>query len=144
MEAMYKNIANEALEASDVHVISVGGTSFKRYLELARILDIKTAVIRDNDGDPEARCVTNYEDYTSETIKIFFDGDASRSTFEICLYNDNEGVCEELFAEGRRTLSVQDYMLANKADVAFEILSKKPLDISPPTYIKEAVEWIRG
>ncbi|MDR2709679.1 MAG: AAA family ATPase, partial [Elusimicrobiota bacterium] len=49
MEAMYKKIAGEELSKSDVHIIAVGGIIFKRYLDLAKILNIKTAVITDND-----------------------------------------------------------------------------------------------
>ena len=48
---MYHKIHKERLEDSNIHVISVDGTSFKRYLDLAKLLDIKVTVIRDNDGD---------------------------------------------------------------------------------------------
>ena len=74
---------------------------------------------------------------------MFSEKDKARSTFEIALYQDNTELCETLFAAGRKTLSVQDYMLQNKADVAFEILEKKGSEIIPPSYIKEAIEWIK-
>ena len=35
-----ENIATQELELSDVHIISVDGTSFKRYLEVAKVLKI--------------------------------------------------------------------------------------------------------
>jgi hypothetical protein len=47
-----------------------------------------------------------------------------------------------LFAGGRKTLSVQEYMLKNKAEVAFQLLDKKASDLTVPQYIKEAIEWI--
>jgi hypothetical protein len=59
------------------------------------------------------------------------------------MYEDNKIICDTLFSAGRRTLSVQDYMLQNKADVAFEILEKKASEIGTPSYIKEAIEWIK-
>jgi putative ATP-dependent endonuclease of OLD family len=143
MEAFFQNVAKAKLEDSCVHVISIGGTSFKRYLDIAKLLNIRTAVIKDNDGNYQANCVDNYSEYSMPHIKVFSDKDESRYTFEVALYHDNIAVCDELFEEGRRTLSVQDYILQNKADVAFELLDKKASEIIPPDYIKEAIEWIR-
>lgn len=143
MEALYKKIMGEELENSGIHIISVGGTSFKRYLDIAKLLKIKTAVIRDNDADYEQNVTSRYNDYIEEHIKIFSDEDNKKSTFEICFYEDNKEICDSLFGEGRRTLSVQDYMLQNKADVAFELLDKKAEELHTPEYIREAISWIK-
>ena len=143
MEALYKKITNEELSQSDVHILSVDGTSFKRYLDIAKLLGIKTAVIRDNDGNYAENISNRYEDYVLDNIKVFADDDNTRSTFEICMFQDNTAICNELFSEGRRSLTVQDYMLKNKADVAFELLDKKATEINVPQYIKEAIEWIK-
>jgi putative ATP-dependent endonuclease of the OLD family len=143
MEALYKKITNEELSKSGVHILSVDGTSFKRYLDIAKLLNIKTAVVRDNDFDYKENIINRYEEYAEDYIKIFADNDNTRSTFEICMYQDNTDICNELFSGGRRSLSVQDYMLKNKADVAFELLDKKENMIKVPTYIREAIEWIK-
>ncbi len=144
MDAFYLTVTGEKLEDSGIHVISVGGTSFKRFLDIAKLLNIRTAVLRDNDGNYEANCVVNFSEYSEiPNIGIFSDEDAARRTFEIALYQDNQAICDELFSSGRRTLSVQDYMLQNKADVAFELLDKKADDVVPPTYIRCAIVWIR-
>jgi len=143
MEALYRKVTNEELVDSDIHIISVGGTSFKRYLNIAKILEIKTVVIRDNDNDYDQNIIQRYSDYSEEYIKIFADTDNTRNTFEICIYQDNQTICDELFLGGRKTLSVQEYMLQNKADVAFELLDKKADEIIVPTYIQEAIEWIK-
>ncbi len=144
MEAFFRKISNSELSDSGVHVISVDGTSFKRYLDIARLLKIKTAVIRDNDGNHQAKCVDAFSAYNVSEIKIFGDKDNARSTFEICVYKDNTSICDGLFSAGRKTLTVQEYMLANKADVAYELLDKKGKDLNVPGYIKEAIEWIKG
>ena len=143
MDTFFEKTALQKLEASGIHVISVGGTSFKRYLDLAKLLHIKTAVIRDNDGNHQVNCVDNYSEYTSDWLQVFSDKDDNRSTFEIALCQDNSELCDSLFAAGRKTLSVQDYMLQNKADVAFELLDKKSVEVNPPDYIKGAIEWIK-
>jgi putative ATP-dependent endonuclease of OLD family len=145
MEVLYKISApGSSLDADGIHVISVDGTSFKRYLELAKLLGIKVAVIRDNDKDYAANCVANYADHVSASIQVFSDTDNARHTFEVCMYQDNQAACEELFASGRKTLSVEDYMLKNKTDVAFQLLEKKGIALAAPGYIEQAVAWIRA
>ncbi|AYD45705.1 MULTISPECIES: ATP-dependent nuclease [Yersinia] len=144
LEALYSTLSGGISPENDgVHIISIGGTSFKRYLELAKLLGIRVAAIRDNDSDHEKNCVLNYQEYIGDDAKIFTDDDNSRSTFEICLYLDNQAICEELFAAGRKTLTVQEYMLSNKAEAAFELLNKKAAELTAPKYIREAVKWIR-
>lgn len=143
-DALYKkHSGGSTLEKDGVHVISVGGTSFKRYLDLAKLLGIKTAVIRDNDGDYQKNCVDNYADYAAGHIRVFSDKDPARGTFEVCFYQDNTVACNELFLPGRVKLSVQEYMLDNKADTAFELLDKKEAALVAPSYIQEAIAWIK-
>ncbi len=142
IDAIYSNVIGSTLEADNVHVISVGGTSFKRYLDLALLLNTRTAVIRDNDGNAQAKCIDAYEDYNAANISIFFEQDNTQTTFEICFYELNKVVCDELFGPARRTLSVQDYMLDNKADCAFELLDKKSEALVSPDYINQAIQWI--
>lgn len=142
MESFFKTIKSAELETSDAHIISVGGTSFKRYLEIAKVLNIKTAVIRDNDGDYQANCVANYSDFSRfSNIKVFSETDNSVSTFEISLYSANKAICDVLFSS-RKTLTVQQFMLKNKAEVAFQLLEKKSDVLIVPKYIKDAIEWI--
>lgn len=145
MDTLYKNSANGAsTDADGIHVISVDGTSFKRYLELAKLLGIKVAAIRDNDGDYQANCVANYADYTSASIQVFADANDARYTFEVCMYQDNKVICDGQFAAGRKKLTVEDYMLKNKTDVAFQLLEKKGAELVAPGYIQQAVAWIRA
>lgn len=144
IEAMYENLFKENLEDSEVHVISVGGTSFKRYMDLAKLLDIKTAVIRDNDGDFQRKCLENYEDYVTDRIKVFYDEDNdTRSTLELCVFQDNEELCKKLFSNGRKTLTVLEYMLANKADAALKLLEEGNDQIKVPSYIEQGLKWIK-
>lgn len=142
MHRFIESTVKRDLSDLDIHVISVGGTSFKRYLEIAKHLSIKTAVVRDNDKDFEKNCIELYSDYANDYVKIFYDNDNLNYTFEVTMYNKNKKICEELFSEGRRKLSVLEYMLKNKAEVAFELLDKKSDELITPQYIKDAIEWI--
>lgn len=145
MEALYKiSASGSSLDADGVHVISVDGTSFKRYLELAKLLGIRVAAIRDNDHDYATNCVANYANHISPSIQVFADTNDARHTFEICMYQDNKSTCDTLFSAGRKTLSVEDYMLKNKTDVAFALLQQKGDALVTPEYIRQAVAWIRA
>ncbi len=140
MERFFRKVQSKTPAELGVHILSVGGTSFKRYLEVARLLGQKVAVLRDNDGDLQTKCIESFSDYVDANIQLFFDADNLYSTFERCLYRDNAAICDKLFA-GRRTLSVQDYMLSNKTDCALAILETHE-DVIVPQYIREAITWI--
>ncbi len=141
--ALYEACSGSTLARDGVHVIAVGGTSFKRYLALAKLLDIRTAVVRDNDGDYQRHCVDNYDEFVGAHARVFADQDDSRSTFEICVYEDNKDRCEELFAPGRKTLSAKEWMLDNKAEAALALLEKFGPALNVPGYLREAIEWAR-
>src|SRR5690606_20407461 len=120
MESFFRSIASMDFEQSDIHIISFYGTSLKRYLEIAMILNIITKIIRDNDGDYQANCVDNYSDYSGfDFIRVFSETEHSISTFEISVYLNNTKICDDLFSPGRKTLTPLEYMLKNKADAAF-------------------------
>ncbi|MDT4817340.1 AAA ATPase domain protein [compost metagenome] len=144
LEAFYKKVSGGRRAHEDhIHVIAIGGTSFKRYLELASLLGTKVAAIRDNDGNYEGNCVENYTGLVNDHAMVFADQDNARRTFEIGLYEDNQAICDELFAPGRKSLTPLEYMLGNKAEAAFELLDKKEDELVVPGYIVEAIEWVR-
>lgn len=127
---------------NNVTILTVGWTSFKRFLELWKILKIKTAVIRDNDGNHNANCIVNYSWFVvSDLIEIFFETDNLINTFEVALYQKNKDLCDKLFWTDRITLSVQDYMLKNKTTTAITLLEDG--DVLAPDYISNAIEWIK-
>lgn len=144
-DTLYSN-QNRNLEDDCVHIISVDGLSFKRYLDLAKILNIKVAVVRDNDGDAQKKCIDNYSKYSQNNIKVFYDlDDVTRTTFEICIYNDNKDFCDNLFNNGRIQNPPLDYMLEHKAEAAYRIAEKCESDqvvLKVPDYIERAIAWI--
>lgn len=142
MKQLYKNICGSNIEDDNIHIISVGGTSFKRYLDIANILEIKTAVIRDNDGNYKENIENSFSEYTSDYVKIFSEENDDIRTFEIALYNLNQDQCDTLFEPGRRSLTVLEYMLSNKAECAFQLLDKSGNNLITPEYIQRAVKWI--
>src|SRR5690554_2802630 len=86
MESFFRTIASMDFEQSDIHIISVDFTSFKRYLDIAKVLNIKTAIIRDNDGDYQANCVYNYSDYSGFYF-FFFNDTATTEIYTLSLHD---------------------------------------------------------
>ena len=137
-EKFYMSVAGYAPEKDDVHIIDVRGLSFKRYLEIAKLIKSKVAVITDNDGDVQKNITKKYESFSGiDHIKVFNDGDTDKRTFEIVLYGDNEELCRRLFGD-----DAQQYMLNNKTEAAYELLSCED-GIIVPDYIQRAIQWIR-
>lgn len=141
-EKFFEIVTGEKPFQLNVHIISVGGTSFKRYMEVANLLQIKTAVIRDNDGNYENNCIENYKQYISDYVQLFYETDNEKSTFEISLYQCNAKICDELFSPGLRTRSVLQLMLDEKTDCAYELLQKKSNKLFVPKYIIDSIEWV--
>ena len=99
-----------------IHIIAIGGLSFKRYMEIANLLEIKTAVIRDNDKNYDSIITKNYEEHVGEFCKAFASTDDTMYTFEVCLQAINNALCDKLFLPKLKTRSVLEYMLAEKTE----------------------------
>ena len=113
--------------------------------DIAKVLKMRVAVITDNDGNYDENITAAYQGYMDnefDNIKIYSELDNERYTFEVAIYRDNQTACDELFENGRRTLSILNYMLANKAEAAFKLLTEKSDTIVTPQYIKNALEWV--
>lgn len=143
MSVFYKNTTGFEIDISPTVLISVGGLSFPRYMEVAAILKNRVAVITDNDGNLKSSRLANYQEFAKhDNIGIYFDPEEDRSTLEICIYRDNTAICENLFSKGRKTLTVEEYMLKNKTEAAFQLASSDKENLSTPDYIKEGIAWI--
>lgn len=62
----YKHVTKHTPEEDGVRIIDVRGLSFKRYLDVAKFINSRTAVVTDNDGDMQKNCIDKYSDYNDE------------------------------------------------------------------------------
>ena len=137
-ESFYKTITGLSPETDGVNVLDIRGLSFKRYLEVAKLLKSKVAVVTDNDFDYQHNCVDKYVSFSNDNnIKVFYEEDNERSTFEKVLYSVNQEVCVNLFGN-----DAEHYMLSNKTEAAYCLLNQD-VELVVPAYIREAIEWIR-
>lgn len=127
-----------------IDVITVRGLSFKRFLEIADILQKHVAVITDNDGNVEQNITNKYSDYLNhQTIKICYSDDESSKTLEPQLVAVNElqilnNILEKEFSTKEELVK---YMTtsSNKNDCAMRIFDTQ-VEIIIPEYINEAIE----
>ncbi|MDL2215952.1 AAA family ATPase [Ruminococcaceae bacterium OttesenSCG-928-N02] len=137
-EKFYTSVTNHKPEMDGVNIIDVRGLSFKRYLEISKLLGSKVAVVTDNDGNKQQCCIDKYSDYaTEDNIGIFFEADEEKHTFEKVLYADNTTLCNQLFGT-----NAVEYMLKNKTEAAYQLLAQND-NIAVPEYIRGAITWIK-
>lgn len=157
IQKYYKQNRGKLPIEDGIEVISVG-TSFLRFLEIAKKLNCRVAVVTDNDGDPEVK-KKKYRDYLgdnqTENIKICLDWTVhgseeflgSESLPDKFNYNTLEP--ELILATGLERLNrilgtsysnaggLLKHMHANKTECALKIFETDEV-ISFPTYIQEA------
>lgn len=146
LEKMYEIVNGSSLHQDDVLIISVNGLSFKRYLEVAKELGKKVAVITDNDGDYQKNVLEKYQEYEDYgEIEIFSEDDNNIRTFEVSLFKQNQNWIGS--KRITRSSDIQEWMLNNKSESAIRILEKLEdniEDFQVPDYIRQAVEWIKS
>ena len=137
-ERYYIAVTGNSPENDNVHIMDIRGLSFKRYLEVSKLLKSKVAVVTDNDGDVQNNCVKKYVDYDKDNnIKICYEKNKDLKTYEMVLYNSNKELCDRLFGE-----SALKYMLKNKTEAAYRLVTED-VDVVVPEYIRRAIEWIK-
>lgn len=137
--AFKKKHGKMPLEAG-VDVISVRALAFKRFLEIAALLDLQTDVVTDNDGDIET-LKKKYDGYLDkERIKIRYDDDVNYKTLEPQLLKANSRVMiNAIIGKDFQTdAELLAYMEANKTEAALRFFeTDKPW--AAPAYIEAAI-----
>jgi len=130
-----------------IDVLSVG-LSFKRFLEIAVKIEIKTAILTDNDHDYENKVQKKYKEYDIYPfIKIFYDNNNNLNTLEPQFVNANitnlDLLCDIIgidFKKHHTSEEIAYYMESNKTDWALKVFETEE-SINFPEYITKAVEW---
>jgi putative ATP-dependent endonuclease of the OLD family len=120
-------------------VISVG-TSFKRFLDIAVLLNLKVYVVCDNDRKSVTK-IKSFESYANNScIRICIDSNDELNTLEPHLVNSNglakiNSILSTAYSSEAELIS---YMIAHKTNVALQIFESQE-DIGIPKYIEDAV-----
>lgn len=128
-----------------IDVISCG-LNFKRFLEIAILLNEKVGVITDNDGDYSKNVEEKYKDYIkNENIKVFADKNGDLNTLEPQFVNVNDiKKLSDIVRERKKKVETKaeliDFMIKNKSEWALRVFESNQV-LEYPEYIKKAVEW---
>ena len=125
VQRAYKDEHNKLPLENGVDVISVGSLAFKRFLEIAKLLDLDVSVVTDNDGDVSS-LESKYHDYmngSTEKIRFFFDEDENFKTLEPQLLNVNSlatlnSILDENYSSNEDLLKFMDN---NKTNCALKL-----------------------
>ena len=142
------------MDGDGIRLIPVGGIKFKRYLAISSEMSKKTAFIQDNDGKRRAEILNQYLGEDDETSLINEDfqylglhEEVLQKTFETALYSLNSALFDRLFGGKVRANTVEEYLLANKTEVALTLA--KCLEDNPetnfniPKYIEDTFKWLQ-
>lgn len=132
-----------------IDVMTVGGMTFKRYLEIARTLNKETAVVTDNDGNIEA-VKKKYREYekipcihicVDDVVDTGLDKDFNYNTLEpkILKENGREAMNNILGTNCKTDNDMHKYMHAHKTDCAIAIFESTK-KIKYPEYIMRAIK----
>ncbi|MGL5376735.1 MAG: ATP-dependent nuclease [Cetobacterium sp.] len=137
---------NENLPINNgIDVISCGLT-FKRFLNIAKLLNAKVGIITDNDSDYEKNIREKYEDYKENTnIQIFADNQEELNTLEPQFIDVNNieqlsEVVREKKRKGDTKEELKKFMINNKSEWALRVFDSK-IKLNYPKYIMDAVKW---
>lgn len=137
----YKQIKGCLPLDDGVEVISVNSLAFKRFLDIAKLLDLKVAVVTDNDGNPDnvARKYSHYD--SEENIAICYSTDAEIKTLEpqLVAVNNRELINTILGKSFGNDQDLISYMEKNKTASALALFESED-DFEIPQYIKDAIE----
>jgi putative ATP-dependent endonuclease of the OLD family len=141
VQAAFKTKHGKMPLEAGIDVISVNSLAFKRFLEIAVLLDLPVAVVTDNDGKVAA-LNAKYADYFDKPkIGIHFDSDEAFPTLEPQLLKVNgrstiEKILDKKFSSDIELLA---YMKENKADVALKFFTTTE-PWTAPEYIVRAIK----
>jgi putative ATP-dependent endonuclease of the OLD family len=123
-----------------VDVISVSSLAFKRFLDIALVLDADVDVVTDNDGDIK-KLKDKYADYDGTgCIDVYYDDDVSNPTLEPQILKANSRdlintILDKSYATNEELLK---YMHDNKTECALKLFETK-LAWTVPEYITNVV-----
>lgn len=151
---IYKKMYYKSLEEDGIDIISCNGITYKNYIEIARFLSNKVAILTDNDGDQSKVDDINKFNLDSQKICVFTEQSTSLFTWEKCLLEKNRNNKDFMklinlspnaqYKVGGKDPETKElgYMLNHKVEFAFSIINSN-IETDVPTYVKEALKWIK-
>ncbi len=128
-----------------IDVINVRGLQAKRFLDIAKPLKRKVAVVTDNDRKEPASIAARFDSYTRDSdISVHVGRNTELNTLEPQLLAANgRELLNEVFGKGYMTdEELLAYMIDNKTTCALAVFNTE-LAVTMPGYIVDAVDAIK-
>ena len=141
VQRAYRQIHGKLPINDGIDVICVRGSSFKPFLEIAKITKKDVVVITDNDKDYQRNVEKKYSEYLAvPNIKINYDKDNNAPTLEhqIVKCNELKTLTSILGSDKKTKEELIEYMVSNKTEWALRIFDTSQ-DIRIPKYIGDAI-----
>ena len=155
LPAIVKYALNKDLDENKISIISMRGIHYNHFKSLSKIVNKKTLVLTDNDGDVTR--IQNINIINNDVFKVNMPKDIDEFTFEVTLYNNNKELCEQIIKEitkgklrNTRYKQHEDLpntlaaMLTRKTEFALKLAEKIKgmVEFRTPEYIEEGITWL--
>lgn len=146
----YDNFEKLPIE-NGIDIITVGSLAFKRYCDLALLVNKEIVIFTDNDGDIKNKINDKYKEYLStELVKIYYDSDENFNTLEPSMLEVNSKTTEafNLFKsvigknnslKSRDKEGVLEFMVKNKTEWSLRVFEDNRC-VKYPKHIYENIK----
>ena len=141
VQRAYKNKHGKLPIFDGIDVIDVGGLSAKRFLDIAKLLNKRSAVVTDNDGKAVSDVEAGFAEYKSNgliTLHVGKDGMGATLEPQIVKANSVVAVNAVLGQSFADEASLLAYMKVNKTTCALKIFESNTA-LAMPEYILDAI-----
>lgn len=126
-----------------IDVICIRGLSFKRFLELAKVVNRTCAFLRDLDDYSEAGLDSHYAGHVTDSIRLFRGKAQNGKTLEPQISAINSDATLRSVLGLSAAVDPKEWMLKNKTEAALRI-AESSHHIIAPDYFAAAIEFIHG
>ena len=151
IQRAYKDKYNKLPINDGIDIIDVNALAFKRYCDIAILVNKNITIVTDNDGNINENIIQKYKGYMDKrNIKICYEKDQTLNTLEpsILAANTINGKISEDFIDGiskngsmkaKSYEEVKKFMEHNKTEWSMRIFDYDK-NIKYPQYILDAIE----
>ena len=156
LQKAYLEINGKMPSEDGIDIIAVDSLAFKRYLDIAILIEKPVVVVTDNDGDIEKNIREKYKDYQQDFIAYFYEKEEALNTIEPSILEVNLDASGQPTESFKKALSVRNSMLnrdkkglldfmsasTNKSEWAYRVFESTEI-INYPEYIENVIKHFK-
>ncbi len=151
IQRVYKDKYNKLPINDGIDIIAVNALAFKRYCDIAILVNKNITIVTDNDGNINENIIQKYKGYLDKkNIKICYEKDQTLNTLEPSILAANtingkisedfiDGISNNGSMKGKSYEEIKNFMEHNKTEWSMRIFDYDK-NIKYPQYILDAIE----